>query len=98
MKLSENKDFVEIGVDNFLTAEQKGYIKDNVPGYTREGVVEEIKNWKNSSNKNQVYLYEQMLNYGKSLKPSNFTKDGRIILSVKNGRVTWSKDTPTKKE
>lgn len=86
-----NENYVDIKKQIRLTPDELEFIKENPAGLTKEGCMQEIKNWKRSRNKYTKKMYDVMLVSCKNFTASGKTSDGKTIMSKdKDGRVTWS--------
>jgi len=85
-------DFIEVGKEVRLTADQLTFAKDNPARLTKEGCQVEEYNWgKKSKNRNQAAMYTYMLKNCKVFASSGKTADGKTVLSRdENGKASWA--------
>tara|TARA_Y100000310_G_C20563780_1_gene754431 strand:+ start:257 stop:529 length:273 start_codon:yes stop_codon:yes gene_type:complete len=83
-------DFVNIKTQTVLSPTELEFSKENPAGLTKEGCMQEIKNWKLSTNKYAKRMYEYMLTECKNFSTSGKTVDGKTIMARKEGKITWA--------
>lgn len=86
----DDENYIDIKKKVVLSPEDLDFAKENPAGLTKEGVEEELRNWKMSSNRYKKRMFEWMLVNCKNLTASGKTVDDRPIFARKKGKITWS--------
>lgn len=87
---SEEKDYIDVGIEVRLQADQLEYVEKNPEGLTIEGCEQKVRDWKRSNNRLQLSMYEFMLKKCKNFAKSGKTVDDRIIYARDNeGKASW---------
>jgi len=85
------EEFIDIKKSHvFLTPDQRDIVENNPARLTKEGCMKEVENWKRSSNKKVLTMYEVMLRKCKRFAKSGKSGNDLVFARDELGKPVWT--------